>query len=124
MPGKILIVDDEPNIVIPIQFLMEQNGFSVSVAYNGREAMEAVSTFQPDLIILDIMLPGMDGFEICQRIRENPAWSNIKIIIVTAMGREANMAKGIALGADAYIIKPFSNAYIVQQVNTLLAEIL
>lgn len=122
MPGKILIVDDEPNIVIPIQFLMEQNGFTVSVAYNGKKAMEAVSEFQPDLIILDIMLPGMDGFEICQRIREKSDWSNIKIIIVTAMGREANMAKGIAMGADAYIIKPFSNAHIVQQVNALLIE--
>jgi len=122
MPDKILIVDDEPNIVIPIQFLMEQNGFTVATAYNGSEALEKVKTFKPDLIILDIMLPGMDGFEICQRIRENSDWSRIKIIIVTAMGREANMAKGIALGADAYIIKPFSNTHIVRQVQSLLSD--
>lgn len=122
MSAKILIVDDEPNIVIPIHFLMEQNGYNVAVAYNGNDAMAAVDTFQPDLIILDLMLPGMDGFEICQQIRENPAWSHIRIIIVTAMGREANMAKGIAMGADAYVIKPFSNAHMVQQVKTLLAD--
>lgn len=122
MPDKILIVDDEPNIVVPIQFLMEQHGFTVAVAYNGKEAMDRVATFGPDLIILDLMLPGMDGFEVCQRVRENRDWSHIKIIIVTAMGREANMAKGMALGADAYIIKPFSNADMVFKVKSLLAD--
>jgi DNA-binding response OmpR family regulator len=122
MPNKILIVDDEPNIVVPIQFLMEQNGFTVAVAYNGKDAMDSVATFGPDLIILDLMLPGMDGFEVCQRIRKNKDWSQIKIIIVTAMGREANMTKGMALGADSYIIKPFSNADMVFKVKSLLAD--
>ncbi|MGD9212392.1 MAG: response regulator [Desulfobacteraceae bacterium] len=122
MPEKILIVDDEPNIVIPIQFLMEQNGYTVIVAFNGNDAIKAVSTFQPNLIILDLMLPGIDGFEICQRIRENADWSHIKIVIVTAMGQEANIAKGMALGADAYIVKPFSNAYMVQQIKSLLTD--
>ena len=122
MPNKILIVDDEPNIVVPIQFLMEQNGFTVAVAYNGKDAMDSVAAFGPDLIILDLMLPGMDGFEVCQRIREKRDWSHIKIIIVTAMGREANMTKGMALGADAYIIKPFSNADMVFKVKSLLAD--
>jgi DNA-binding response OmpR family regulator len=122
MPNKILIVDDEPSIVVPIQFLMEQNGYTVAVAYNGKDAMDNVATFRPDLIILDLMLPGMDGFEVCQRVRGNRDWSHIKIIIVTAMGREANMAKGMALGADAYIIKPFSNADMVFKVKSLLAD--
>ena len=122
MPNKILIVDDEPNIVVPIQFFMEQNGFTVAVAYNGKDAMDSVAAFGPNLIILDLMLPGMDGFEVCQRIRKNKDWSQIKIIIVTAMGREANMTKGMALGADSYIIKPFSNADMVFKVKSLLAD--
>jgi DNA-binding response OmpR family regulator len=121
MPRKILIVDDEPNIVVPLQFLMEQSGYEVRIAQSGEEAVEAIPNFIPDLILLDIMLPILDGFEVCQRVRENPEWQHTKIILITAMGREdVNIAKGLALGADAYITKPFSNSEVVEKVKELL----
>ncbi|MEA3435725.1 MAG: response regulator [Thermodesulfobacteriota bacterium] len=120
MPKKILIVDDEPSIIVPLQFLMEQNGYDVMVAFSGEEAMEIIADKKVDLILLDIMLPVIDGFEVCQRVRENPQWNKIKIILLTALGSDANVEKGLALGADAYITKPFSNIEIVDKVKELL----
>lgn len=120
MSKKILIVDDEPSIIVPVQFLMEQNGYDVLVAFSGEEAMEIIAEKEVDLILLDIMLPVIDGFEVCQRVRENPQWNKIKIILLTALGSDANVEKGIALGADAYITKPFSNVDIVEKVKELL----
>jgi len=122
MPKKILIVDDEPSIIVPLQFLMQQNGHETVVAFSGEEAMEIIAASPPDLILLDIMLPIIDGFEVCQRVRENPRWNSIRIILLTAMGGEANVAKGIALGADAYITKPFSNAEVSEKVYALLEQ--
>ena len=122
MPNKILIVDDEPSIIVPVQFLMEQNGYDVMVAFSGEEAMEIIAGNKVDLILLDIMLPVIDGFEVCQRVRENPQWNKIKIILLTALGSDANVEKGLALGADAYITKPFSNIEIVDKVKELLEE--
>jgi DNA-binding response OmpR family regulator len=120
MTHKILIVDDEPSIIVPLQFLMQQNGYETLVAFSGEEAMETIGAKNPDLILLDIMLPVVDGFEVCQRVRENQQWRNIRIILLTAMGGEANVAKGMALGADAYITKPFSNAEVIRKVKELL----
>ena len=120
MPKKVLIVDDEPGIIVALQFLMEQNGYATMVAFSGEEAMEAVAKHHPDLMLLDIMLPVVDGLEVCQRIRENPDWSDIRIVLVTALGNEANVTKGLDLGADAYITKPFSNADLVAKVKELL----
>lgn len=122
MSWKILIVDDEPNIVIPLQFLMEQNGYVTLVAQSGEEALEAVSKYEPALILLDIMLPGIDGFEVCEIIKLNPEWKDIKIIFLTAKGRDVDIAKGMVLGADEYISKPFSNKRIVECVKKLLEE--
>ena len=119
---QILIVDDEPNIVVPLQFLMEQNGYGVLVAQSGEEAIEAVSRYMPDLILLDIMLPGIDGYEVCEIVRLNPAWRGIKIIFLTAKGREVDIAKGMVLGADEYITKPFSNQVIIDTVKKLLEK--
>ncbi len=120
MAQKILIVDDEPSIVVPLQFLMEQNGYEVRTAATGEEGIEALSTFGPDLVLLDIMLPGMDGFETCQRIREIPEGRNAKIIFLTAMGREMDIAKGMSLEPDDYITKPFANADVVRRVRKIL----
>lgn len=120
MPKKVLIVDDEPGIIVALQFLMEQNGYATMVAFSGEEAMEAVAKHHPDLMLLDIMLPVVDGFEVCQRVRENPSWNNIRIVLVTALGNEANVTKGLDLGADAYVTKPFSNADLVAKVKELL----
>ena len=123
MPKKILIVDDEPSIIVPVQFLMEQNGYDVMVAFSGEEAMEIIAEKKVDLILLDIMLPIIDGFEVCQRIRENPQWNKIIIILLTALGSDANVEKGLSLGADAYITKPFSNVDIVEKVKELLGNL-
>lgn len=122
MSSKILIADDEQSIVIPLEFLMQQKGYQVAAAYNGEEAIEKVISFNPDLILLDIMLPIIDGFEVCQMIRSNPNWKDIKIIFVSAMGREVDIAKGLALGADAYITKPFANEEIIQKVREALGH--
>lgn len=120
MPHKILIVDDEPSIIVALQFLMEQNGFETLVAFSGEEAMETIARHRPSLVLLDIMLPVVDGFEVCQRIRENPEWKEMRIVLVTALGSEANVTKGLDLGADAYVTKPFSNAELVGKVKELL----
>jgi len=122
MPPTILIVDDEPNIVVPLQFLMEQNGYRTLVAQSGEEALESISKEKPDLVLLDIMLPGIDGFEVCEIIRLKPEWRHIRIIFLTAKGREVDVAKGLILGADEYITKPFSNQQIVETVKKLLEE--
>ncbi len=123
MPKEILIVDDEPSIVVPIQFLMEQQGYSVIIAENGHDALDLIYKYNPDLILLDIMLPGIDGYEVCEIVRLNPKLRDIKIIFLTAKGREVEIAKGLALGADAYITKPFSNADLVAKVKTVLDNI-
>ncbi len=122
MPKTILIVDDEPNIVVPIEFLMEQNGYTVLVAGSGEEALEIIGKHNPDLVLLDIMLPGIDGYEVCEIIRLDPKCQHVKIIFLTAKGRDVDVAKGMVLGADAYIIKPFSNMDIIENVRKLLND--
>lgn len=122
MARKVLIVDDEPSIVVPLQFLMEQNGYEVKTAATGEEGIETLSTFRPDVVLLDIMLPGMDGFEACQRIREIPEGQDARIIFLTAMGREMDIAKGMSLEPDDYITKPFSNADVAARVRKLFSD--
>lgn len=120
MVKKVLIADDEPNIVTSLEFLMERNGYEVKVARNGEEALAFVGTFQPNLILLDVMMPLKSGFEVCQTIRENMAWNDIKIIMLTAKGREVEAEKGLALGANMYITKPFSTKELLAQVHRML----
>lgn len=122
MAKQILIVDDEPNVVIPIQFLLEQSGYGVIIAENGEDALELIYQYKPDLVLLDIMLPGIDGYEVCEIVRLNPNYRNVKIIFLTAKGREEEIAKGMALGADAYITKPFSNNTLVAKIEELLEK--
>lgn len=120
MVKKVLIVDDEPNIVISLEFLMKREGFDVAVAMDGDAALQAMNEHAPDLVLLDVMLPRKDGFEVCQQIRANPAWQDVKVVMVTAKGRDTETAKGLALGADAYMTKPFSTKDLVQLVKELL----
>ena len=122
MPKDILIVDDELDIVIPIQFLMEQQGYSVMTAQRGEDALDLIYQYKPDLVLLDIMLPGIDGWQVCEIVRLNPNYRDIKIIFLTARGRKEEIAKGLALGADDYITKPFSNAQLVAKVKALLEK--
>jgi len=121
MPSKVLIVDDEPNIVISLQFLMRKAGFETSVARDGDEALREVDAFGPDLVLLDVMMPRRDGFEVCQELRAS-GHTDLKIILLTAKGREAEVAKGLSVGADAYVTKPFSTAELVETVTRLLKE--
>ena len=120
MPKEILIVDDEPDVVVPIQFLMEQQGYLVMVAERGEDALDLIYQYKPDLVILDILLPGIDGYEVCEIIRLDPSFRDIKIIFLTARDREVDIAKGLSLGADAYITKPFLNTELVTKVKELL----
>jgi two-component system alkaline phosphatase synthesis response regulator PhoP len=122
MKRKILIVDDEPNIVISLEFLMQQAGFDIAIARDGEQALTQMSAFNPDLVLLDVMLPLRDGFEVCQKIRENSAWNNVKVVMLSAKGREAEVSKGLALGADAYVTKPFSTRDLIARVRCLLAD--
>ncbi|MCZ7562892.1 MAG: response regulator [Burkholderiales bacterium] len=122
MPHKILIADDEPNIVVSLEFLMKQEGFDVRVAPDGDEALAQMADFAPDLVLLDVMLPRRNGFEVCQEIRAHPEWREAKIVMLTAKGRDIEMQKGLALGADAYITKPFSTKELTARVRKLLGE--
>lgn len=122
MAKKVLIVDDETNIVISLQFLMEQAGYRVDVARTGEEALEKIAVFLPDLILLDVMLPGVSGYDICQRVRQTPAWQAMKIVMLTAKGRDVERAKGLALGANAYVTKPFSTKELLAEVQRQLVE--
>lgn len=120
MAHRILIVDDEPNIVVPLEFLMRREGYEVQIAADGEAALDALAKAPPDLVILDVMLPKVSGFEVCRRIREDPRRSGLKILMLTAKGRESEMAKGLDLGADLYVTKPFSTRDLVAQVRRLL----
>ncbi len=121
MASRVLIVDDEPNIVLSIEFLMRQRGYETSVARDGAEALREVDRFCPHLVLLDVMLPRKDGFQVCQELR-SAGWSDLKIVMLTAKGRDTEIEKGLALGADAYVTKPFSTGDLVARVSELLGD--
>jgi len=118
---RILIVDDEPNIVLALELLMKKEGYEVHTVDDGERAVQAAKELRPDLILLDIMMPKMDGYEVCQRIRSDASLKDVSIIMLTAKGREVEKAKGLALGADHYITKPFSTRQVVMKVKEILA---
>lgn len=122
MIKKVLIVDDETNIVISLEFLMKQAGYQSEVARDGEEALQKLADFQPDLILLDVMMPKINGFEVCRRIRENPQQQQLKIIMLTAKGREVEMTKGLELGANDYVVKPFSTKELVAKIKQHLED--
>jgi DNA-binding response OmpR family regulator len=119
MATKILIADDEPNIVTSLEFLMRRQGYETRVARDGDETLAEVESFRPDLVLLDVMLPRRDGFEVCQKLRAD-GWSELKIVMLTAKGRDVEIEKGLAVGADAYVTKPFSTGDLVARVASLL----
>ncbi|WP_428422100.1 response regulator transcription factor [Methylibium sp.] len=121
MSKHVLIADDEPNIVISLEFLMKREGHVVSIARDGPSALEAIRTARPDLVLLDVMMPGMSGFEVCQAVRADETLAAVKILMLSAKGRGTDLAKGGALGADAYMTKPFSTRELADKVRELLA---
>ena len=120
MTKRVLVVDDEPNIVMSLEFLMRRAGFEVQVARNGKEAIEALQGAPPDLLLLDVMMPEFDGYEVCERVRARPEWNRTKIIMLTARGREVERERGLSLGADAYVTKPFSTRDLVEKAKQML----
>lgn len=122
MAKKVLIADDEPNIVTSLEYLMTKSGYQVEVARNGEEALALVASFMPDLVLLDVMMSQRSGYEVCKKIRERTDWRHIKIVMLSAKGREAEVSKGLSLGADAYVTKPFSNRELIAKVGMLLEQ--
>ncbi|MDD2742392.1 MAG: response regulator [Rhodocyclaceae bacterium] len=120
MAHKILIVDDEPNIVISLEFLMKKEGFEIAVANDGEEALAKVASFKPNLMLLDVMMPKKSGFEVCEALRADAANADLQIVMLTAKGRDTEVAKGLAIGADAYVTKPFSTKELVAKVKSML----
>jgi DNA-binding response OmpR family regulator len=121
MSCKILIADDEPNILISLEYLMKREGYVVSVARDGAEALDALRRERPTLVLLDVMMPTNTGFEVCQEVRADDELKDTLILMLTAKGRDTDVAKGLALGANDYITKPFSTKELVQKVRDLLA---
>lgn len=120
MKKKILIADDERNIVTALEFLLQRSGYEVYIARNGEDALKLVEEHKPELVLLDVMMPVKSGYEVCQRMRERADLRHIKIIMLTAKGRDVEMSKGLAIGADLYITKPFSTQELVAKINALL----
>ena len=120
MTRSILIADDEPNILISLEYLMKREGYAVSLARDGEEAVQSILRDRPDLVLLDVMMPKKSGFEVCQEVRANDAARDTLILMLTAKGRETDVAKGLGLGADAYMMKPFSTKELVQKVREML----
>lgn len=121
MAKRILVVDDEPNIVLSLEFLMKREGYSVSTAADGDAALKTIDDKAPHLILLDINMPKRNGFDVCQQVRANPKHKDVKIIMLTAKGRDVDQEKGLALGADDYVTKPFSTQDVVAKVAELLS---
>ena len=120
MSAHVLIADDEANIVISLEFLMQREGHRVTIARDGDTALEVIRRERPDLVLLDVMMPGKSGFEVCQAVRGDEALAAVKILMLSAKGRETDLAKGSALGADAYMTKPFSTRELADKVRELL----
>ena len=116
---KVLIVDDEPNIVVAVEYLMKKNGYQIETAYNGQDALHTAESFQPDIVILDVMMPGMNGFEVAQQIRGNPLHQNTQIVFLTAKGTTKDKMQGYSQGGDFYITKPFDNHDLVNTIQEM-----
>lgn len=122
MTRKVLIADDEQNIVLSLEFLLESRGYEVRSVPDGAQALAAVRDFAPDLLVLDVMMPGLGGWEVCRALRADPANASLKILMLSAKGRDVEVAKGLQLGADAYVTKPFSTRELVERIGALLGD--
>ncbi len=122
MTKTVLVVEDEPNIILSLEFLIKEAGYNVRVALDGEEALKAVAEEAPDVVLLDIMIPKRDGYDVCKTIRADPALKDLHIIMLTARGLETEKEKGLAMGADEYITKPFSTRELTQKLKQHLGS--
>lgn len=120
MKNKILIVDDEPNILMSLEFLMRRNNFDVFIARNGEEALELLAAEVPDLILLDIMMPDVDGYEICSFVKTTERFKATKVVFLSAKSKMSDVQKGYDLGADLYVTKPFSTRDLLKKIKELV----
>jgi DNA-binding response OmpR family regulator len=120
MSHKVLIADDEPNILISLEFLMQREGHQVLLARDGVEALALIRRERPALVLLDVMMPGKSGFEVCQAVRADEALASVKILMLTAKGRDTDVAQGLGVGADGYMTKPFSTRELAARVREML----
>jgi DNA-binding response OmpR family regulator len=120
VPASVLVADDDPNIVLSLEFLMKRAGYRVRVARDGEQVLAAMTEETPDLVLLDLMMPKRSGYDLCHVIRDNPAWRGVRVVMLTAKGQEVERAKGMALGADDYITKPFSTREVVDRIKRML----
>ena len=120
MTKRVLIADDEPNILISLEFLMKREGHQVLLARDGVEALEAIRRERPALVLLDVMMPGKSGYEVCQAVRADESLAGVKIMMLTAKGRDTDIAQGLGVGADAYVTKPFSTKELAARVKAML----
>jgi DNA-binding response OmpR family regulator len=118
---KVLIADDEPNIVVSLEFMMKRAGYEVVIARDGTEALAAIRRERPSLVLLDAMMPGMSGFDVCEAVRADAELRDTPILMLTAKGRETDVARGVGAGANAYVTKPFSTRELVEKVRDMLA---
>lgn len=119
-PKRILLVDDEPNILLAIEFLLKKEGYTIQKAFDGQQALELAATFRPDIVVLDVMMPELDGFEVAQRIRNTPSFDDVRIIFLTAKGTPSDKMRGYSSGGEVYLIKPFDNDELVRIVNEIV----
>ncbi len=121
MSHKVLIADDEPNILISLEFLMKREGHQVLLAHDGDEALALIRSERPALVLLDVMMPGRSGFEVCQAVRADDTLAGTRILLLTAKGRDTDVAQGVGVGADGYMTKPFSTQELAARVREMLA---
>lgn len=123
MPVSVLIADDDPNIVLALKFLMEKAGYRVRAVPDGQSAVAALAEERPDLVLLDVMMPGLNGYDVCAAIRADPGLAATRIVMLTAKGLDAERDRGLGLGADLYITKPFSTKDVLAKVRELLGPV-
>ena len=119
---KILIADDEPHIVTALEFLLQASGYEVQIARNGDEALALIASGRPHLVLLDVMMPVRSGYDVCREIRARPEVAGTKVVMLSAKGGQADVARGLEAGADLYITKPFSNRELLERIRQLLAS--
>jgi DNA-binding response OmpR family regulator len=118
---RILVADDEPHIVTALEFVLRRAGYAVEIARSGEEALQQIERRPPDLVLLDVMMPVLSGYDVCERLRARPEWMGVKVVMLSARGRAAETSRGLAAGADLYVVKPFSNRELLQKIAALLA---